>query len=140
MKTIAILLFPLLAANISFAQFKKRDIGDKYMFSDSVTIKDGQDHDVKIFVLASCPKDKWDNYLKAKSMDDSSGLYLAAAMLSVTAKGKLKNPASFIPMQKQIITWNDKEDSFWCNYKLTGRNGFGNLTESEIMVLYNPFK
>ena len=113
----------------------------EWLITDSVTITDGYKESVKVYVIMGCPKDKWDQFLKLnENTTDSSGLYLAISMLAIDAQYSLKNTASFVPMRKQIITWDEKQNGFSCWFKMMGRNGYGNLIETDKIVVYKPFK
>ncbi len=59
-------------------------------------------------------------------------------MLFFDAKHSLKNTLSFEPFKKQFFR-NDNQ-VFVAAYKMMGRNDLGNLSETTVLVKYNPFE
>lgn len=123
------------------ADFKRTLLpGDSiYNFKGSVMIKDGHGEKVKVLFSGSVDKNKWEELKKAKNYSDYDAFNLVASILSVNAQYKLKNSQSFSPLSNQFFMWSNDTNSFISNYKMMGRNGFGNLTESTALVEYNPF-
>jgi hypothetical protein len=123
------------------ADFKKTLLpGDSvYNFKGTVMIKNGHGEKVKVFFTGSVDKNKWEELKKSKNYSDYDAFNLVASILSVNAQYKLKNTQSFSPLSDQFFMWSNDTNSFISNYKMMGRNGFGNLTESTALVEYNPF-
>lgn len=107
-----------------------------YGISDSVTINNGKDEEVRVFFMASVSKTFWDNLIKEKGGTESSYFSLIANFLSIKAQYALKNPLSFEPFRKQFFMTSNNE--FICDYKMMGRNGFGNLGETSAIIRYDP--
>ncbi len=123
------------------ADFKKKLESDSlYTITGSVMVKNGHDEKMKVVFTASVLKVKWDEIKKNKNYSDYDVFNLVASMLNSDAKYKLKNKESFVPLPTQFFMWNSDRNSFISNYKMMGRNGFGNLSETTALVEYNPFE
>lgn len=133
-----ILLASLFIFNYANSQtlIKKDYKENQFIISDSVTVENGHNEKIKVFFILGVPKDMWNKFLAANNSNEQKSFELMAGMLSVTAKSKLKNPESFNPLTKQLVTWND---GFYCNYNMVGRNSYGNITETKVLITYNPF-
>ncbi len=122
--------------------FKKTIMsGDSlYSISGTVMIKNGHDEKVKVLFTAAVSKDKWNELTSTKKYSDYEAFDLVASILALDAKYKLKNVESFVPLPSQFFTWSSDNNTFICNFKMMGRNGYGNLSETTALVEYNPFK
>lgn len=121
--------------------FKKTLSGDTlYSFSGLVMIKDGHGEKVKVSFKASVLKDKWDEFTKTKKYSDIDAFELVAAMLALDAQYTLKNSDSFVPLPNQFFMWSSENNTFIAKFKMMGRNGYGNLTETSTLVSYDPNK
>jgi len=150
---ILITLSLILFTTLSFGQnFKKFIINNnKYSISDSINIKDGHGEIVKVFFQGVFPKLIWDNYVqdrkykqdslnKAYSVNyvttDSTVFSFLAQMLALKASFVLKNKESFVPFKSQFFLWYERESKFMTDFKMMGRNGYGNLVETSSIVTY----
>jgi hypothetical protein len=120
--------------------FKKiTSVDSLYSLSGDVMIKNGHDEKVKVSFRASVLKDKWNEFTKTKKYSDIDAFELVAAMLSMNAQYTLKNTDSFVPLPSQFFMWSNDNNSFMANFKMMGRNGYGNLTETSTLAFYNPY-
>lgn len=143
----------------SFSQtaFTKKESSDgtRYLFDAILSVENGHGEPTNVTVSASIDKEVWVNFVtKEKAsqdslnkvynknyvVNDSTVFTFIFEMLSIKARGVLKNSASFVPLNKQFFTWYDKEKAFMSNYKMMGRNGYGNLIETQELVFYSPTK
>ncbi len=138
------LLFPI----ISFAQqdstydihplikYKDAEGISKLTISDSVEVESGIGEKVNVFFILSVPKDDWDAYKNGRT--DKDVFAMVCRLITSTAKFQLQNRLSFIPMKKQFVMYygNKKGNKYISNYKCYGRNGYGNLIETEIFSEY----
>lgn len=139
----------------SFSQtnFKKTEStnGEKYFLEGVVSVENGHSESVDVTASASVKKEIWDSFVaKLRAVQDSSNrvnnknhivndsttFSFVLSMLTIKAKYTLKNSSSFVPLSKQFFTWYNGE--FTCSYKMMGRNGYGNLVETESLVFYRP--
>lgn len=121
--------------------FKKTLSGDSlYSLAGDVMIKNGHDEKVKVSFRASVLKDKWDEFTKTKKYSDIDAFELVAALLALNAQYTLKNTDSFVPLPSQFFMWSSDNNSFMANFKMMGRNGYGNLTETSTLAFYDPYK
>ncbi|MGN6165389.1 MAG: hypothetical protein ACTHOF_12690 [Flavisolibacter sp.] len=121
------------------SNFIKKESTDKesYILSGTVKIETGKGDNVDVFFNGIILKGLWDEFLKRHS-SEYEFFSLVANMLSLEAKYTLKNNLSFEPMTRQFFMYQD--NSFICDYKMMGRNGYGNLVETSALVKYNPEK
>ena len=124
-----------------FAQvFKKTTYSaTEYAIMDSVKITTGHGDTVNSFVVCVVPMKIWDDAVKAKEMSDEKYLSHAVNMVAIAAQFTLKTPASFEARRNQFISWMDKK-GFTSAFKMMGRNGYGNMTETVAFVSWNPAK
>jgi len=124
------------------ADFKKIVLtGDSlYSITGSVMIKNGHDEKVKVLFKGSVSKDKWNELTSTKKYSDYEAFDLVTSILALNAQYKLKNTESFNPLPSQFFMWSSDNNVFICNFKMMGRNGYGNLSETTALVDYNPFK
>ena len=124
------------------ADFKKTFLtGDSiYNITGSVMIKNGHDEKVKVLFKGSVSKDKWNELTTVKKYSDYEAFDLVTSILSLNAQYKLKNKESFSPLPSQFFMWSSDNNAFICNFKMMGRNGYGNLIETTALVDYNPLK
>lgn len=124
------------------SDFKKTLIKGDIIYSliGSVMIKNGHDEKVKVSFIGSVSKDRWNELTTAKKYTDYEAFDLITSILALNAKYKLKNKESFIPLPSQFFMWSSDNNVFICNFKMMGRNGYGNLSETTALVEYNPFK
>jgi hypothetical protein len=130
-----VVLLASTAAVFSQLSVKKMDSG-KLSISDSVTLKKGDGELTTIFASLSVDPGVWENYRKNQS--DSTAFREVVFMITLKAQYSLKNTLSFVPMKEQFIMWYEKQKSFMSDYKMYGRNGYGNLVESKALVFYKP--
>jgi len=114
-----------------------------YSLSGSVFISNGHDEKVKVYFEGYVPVVNWNETFKmafSKGYDKAEiNLFESVTyLISVDAKFKLKNKESFVPLPKQFFIWDDESKSFLSNYKMMGRNGFGNLIEMTAISLFKP--
>lgn len=114
-----------------------------YSLSGSVFISNGHDEKVKVYFEGYVPVVNWNEIFKTASSNgyvkaELNLFELITKLISVDAKFKLKNKESFVPLPKQFFIWNDESKSFICNYKMMGRNGFGNSIEITAISLFKP--
>jgi hypothetical protein len=86
---------------------------------------------------AKIDKAAWDEQIRKHDLE-SDYFELLVNFLSIKARYTLTNDLSFEPFKKQIVTYSNGD--LICNYKMTGRNGFGNMVETSVLVKYNPDK
>lgn len=105
---------------------------------DSVMVKKGTGEDVSVFFTLIVPKHVWEEYknYNNESKSDAITFMMLADIITFKAKNLLTNEVSFVPMKKQLISYYKKSHQFSCIYKCYGRNGYGNLIESEVFVQY----
>lgn len=103
-----------------------------YYLSNVVKIENGKSEKVAVTFEATVDKDVWDQAIEKRKAMEADYFNLIAEMLSTQAKFELENKLSFEPFKKQTFTF--KDGSFVCNYKMMGRNGFGNMVESSADV------
>jgi len=103
------------------------------MFTD-IPVKIENGHGEKIAVLFSGKVDKyiWTDLVKKNNNSEKEAFDYIAWILSLRAQSSLKNELSFEPLKKQFF-FNDREN-FICDYKMMGRNGYGNLIEMSYLV------
>jgi len=136
--------FTIILSSVCFSQSKisedgnfKIDSGaDSYYLSGVVKVLNGKAEDVDVSFSATIAKDAWDNSKKLRGMSDQKYFELVGKMLSMSAQNQLKNNLSFEPFPKQYFSWLDTH--FESHYKLAGRNGYGNLTETTVLAFYDP--
>lgn len=114
-----------------------------YNLVGSVFITDGHDKKVKVYFEGYVPVVNWNEIFKNASSKgyDKADINLfesVTTLISYDAKWKLKNQESFVPLPKQFFMWDDESKSFLSNYKMMGRNGFGNLTEITAIAAFKP--
>jgi hypothetical protein len=112
------------------------DNNARYYLSDMVTIENGKEEEVPVKFNASIPKDAWDDLVKKYGMVESEYFALMARSLSLNAQYSLKNTLSFEPFTKQFFSLND--GVFVSDYKMVGKNGYGNAVETSVLVKYDP--
>lgn len=119
--------------------FTKKFSGDSvsYVISDSINIQNGKSEYVKVFFIGSVAKAKWRELL-VKNKNEKEFFELIGGMLSLEAQYKLKNKLSFEPFKRQFFFWDEKSKKFICDYKLMGRNGYGNMVETSVLAEYDP--
>lgn len=124
--------------------FKKKLLivnGDSvYSLIGSVMLENGHKEKIKVLFESTVSINKWDVLKKEKKYSDYDLFSLAAMILTSNAKYKLKNTESFSPLPKQFFMLSKDSDEFISNFKMMGRNGFGNLTETTSLVSYNPYE
>jgi hypothetical protein len=119
------------------SSFKKTLANDStYYLSDIVNVKNGKDEYVKVQFSSSVPKNIWDRLVVENNSNDKEYFSLVAGMLALEAQFSLKNQLSFEPFNKQFFIYY--KNAFACTFKMMGRNGYGNLVETESLVDYQP--
>lgn len=113
---------------------KLSDDKSKYLLSNVVQVESGQGEKIDVEFNASVDKQIWDNLTKGKS--ELEYFELIAGLLSIKAQYTLKNNLSFTPFKKQFFMYSD--GVFMSSYKMSGRNGYGNLIETSALVKCNP--
>jgi hypothetical protein len=116
--------------------FKKQLTEDKksYLISDLVKIENGKEEDVPVTFTVTVDKAAWDQLIKDKLEPDY--FELIASMLAIKAKFTLDNNLSFEPFKKQSMKYID--GVFTCDFKMMGRNGYGNMVETSTLVKCDP--
>lgn len=155
MKAITLLALIFLYVNFCFAQtvktsspkakknknvsgFTKRASDSVYYISGTVLIEDGHDEKVQVYFSSSVDQKGWDDYTKTNKYSDIDAFELITAMLALDAQYHLKNSSSFIPLKKQFFMLESGETTFRSVFKMMGRNGYGNLTETSVLSAYTP--
>lgn len=140
-KKVFIIIVLLFTVEGSFCQilieYKIDEKGDSIVsIKDSVKVQQGNDDSVKVFFILSANKKKWDFYKASRT--DIEAFQTVSNIITYKAESQIANRLSFIPMKRQIIMYfsRKKKDSFVCLYKCYGRNGYGNLIETEVLVDY----
>ena len=108
-----------------------------YHLSDIVKIENGEGENVDVVFTASVPFEIWDSVSKRFSHSGKKYFSFISNLLSIQARHTLKNNLSFEPFSKQFFSFIDGR--FVCDYKMMGRNGYGNLVETSSLVVYNPY-
>ncbi len=120
-------------------EFKKMDSEDSlYMFSAYVMIENGHGELTKVLYKSSIIKKAWDDFISNNNYSDIEAFELVTTMLALNAKYKLKNIESFVPLPNQFFIWSINHEAFVSNFKMMGRNGYGNLSETTVLVVYDP--
>ncbi len=114
-----------------------------YSLSGNVFISDGHSKKVKVYFEGHIPIKNWKETLNTSTLKgwaktDISLFESVTTLISVDAQWKLKNKESFVPLPKQFFMWDDESKKFMSNYKMMGRNAYGNLTESTALSYFNP--
>jgi hypothetical protein len=107
----------------------------KYYISDSVQVTNGKEEKVKVLFEAVVPIKIWD--VKSAMQDEKLYFSEICSSFSIKAQYTLKNSLSFEPFKKQFFMWEDSRSVFICNFKMMGRNGYGNLIEGSSLVEYS---
>jgi hypothetical protein len=117
--------------------FKKQLSEDKqsYLLSDVVKIENGKGDNIPVTVTATIDKATWDTVVKKRVLE-SDYFELIVNMLAIKAQFTLENTLSFEPFKKQSMKYID--GAFVCNFKMMGRNGFGNMVETSTVVKCDP--
>ncbi len=119
--------------------FSKRLSADSldYFLSDMVAIKNGKEESVKVSFRASIPVEVWKDYVKRYHNKEKDLFLLISSILSLNAQYTLKNTLSFEPIKSQFFMYDKENKVFMSNFKMMGRNGYGNLVETSEIVRYD---
>ncbi len=117
----------------------KRVIQDElYHFTDvPISIKNGHGEYKTILFSTEISKRVWQD-LKKDGATDHQIMNFIAKGLSMIAQSKLENQLSFDPLKRQFFT--ESERKIICYYATMARNGYGNLSETEVSVTFDPFE
>jgi len=120
-------------------KFEKRLVDDSsYGLSGSVKVANGKEEKVAVNFRATVPIDVWKQLVVKSKMIEKEFFVLVAALLTLNAQYTLKNTLSFEPFPNQFFFYNKDEKVFISSYKMSGRNGYGNLVETSELVRYDP--
>ena len=150
MKKISLLLLMIVFSSIVLSQsFSKKPFKDnEYIISDTIRIKSGHDELVSVSFVGIFTQKVSNDYVDSqKSIQDSLNINdivtdstvftMINEIISSKAQYQLKNHISFVPLKAQFFFWYEREDKFVCDYKMMGRNGYGNLTEVSVPIEFN---
>ena len=123
----------LFSSSVAFSQLPKTIKDSLYIFTDiPVNIENGHGDKVKVLFSGKVDKNIWTGLVQKNNNSEKVAFDYIAWILSLRAQSSLKNELSFEPLKKQLF-FNDHEN-FICDYKMMGRNGYGNLQETSVIV------
>ena len=154
MKKISLLILMIVFSSIVLGQsFSKKTFKDKeYVISDTIRIKNGHDELVSVSFVGIFTQKVWNDYVDSQkaiqdslnikysvnyTVTDSTVFTMINEIISSKAQYQLKNHISFVPLKSQFFFWYEREDKFVCDYKMMGRNVYGNLTEVSVPIEFN---
>lgn len=134
------LMMATLVSNAQFSKTKSTTDSNSVIIKSVVELKNGHEEKVLVNVTGSMSAVVWGNFVQGRKISDSAAFDFVVKMLSIQAQYSLKNSDSYEPMKNQFIMWYEKDQTFMSNFKMMGRNGYGNMTETSAMVEYDPSK
>lgn len=109
-----------------------------YVLEDSCKVLNGKLEYVTVFFKTLVPVKVWDELISKYDNKEKEFFSSIGVGLTIKAKYTLSNNLSFEPFRHQFVLYDKNSNTFNCDYKMMGRNGYGNMVETTALVKYDP--